>query len=86
MKEEEEDLRTVLVQIATCSKCNGTIKVAVKKSIDRATSREFAKLMEDGCNISTTNVLVARGNKWCETPCEGMWPEKRKKQLKKQNK
>lgn len=28
---EEEDLRKVLVQIATCTKCGGSIKIALKK-------------------------------------------------------
>lgn len=76
---DQEDLSKVKVQIACCSKCGGTIKLAVSQSIDRATSREFAKLMEDGCDIKMTNVIVARTHKWCEEPCEGMWPKKRKK-------
>lgn len=77
--ESEEDLRTVMVQVATCSKCNGTVMLAVKNSITRKTAREFGKLIEDGCNLITTNVIVARSNKWCEEPCEGMWPNKKKK-------
>lgn len=77
--ETEEDLTKVAVQIATCAKCNGTILVAVKESINRATTREFAKLMEVGCNIMMTNVLVARGNKWCLDPCEGMFNKRNKK-------
>jgi NADPH-dependent glutamate synthase beta subunit-like oxidoreductase len=72
---EEEDLRLVKVQLATCSKCGGAVKVAVSKYIDRATTREFAKLMEDGCEIHTTNVIVARTVRWCDAPCEGMWPK-----------
>ena len=78
MKEEEEDLRLVKEQVATCSKCGGAVKVAVSKYINRATSREFAKLMEDGCEIHTTNVIVARTIRWCDTPCEGMWPKSKK--------
>ena len=72
---EGEDLRLVKVQVATCSTCGGAIKVAVSKYIDKATSREFGKLMEDGCEIHTTNVIVARTLRWCEAPCEGMWPK-----------
>ena len=75
MAEEEEDLRTVKVQVATCSKCGGVVKVAVNKYIDKVTSREFAKLMQDGCEIHTTNVIVARTLRWCVSPCEGMWPK-----------
>lgn len=67
---EEEDLREVKVQVATCSKCGGAVKTAVKESIDRATTREFAKLMEVGCDIYITNVIVARGIRWCTKPCE----------------
>jgi len=78
MKKEEEDLRLVKVQVATCSKCGGAVKVAVSKYIDKATSREFGKLMEDGCEIHTTNVIVARTLRWCEAPCEGMWPKSKK--------
>jgi NADPH-dependent glutamate synthase beta subunit-like oxidoreductase len=78
MAEEEEDLRLVKVQLATCSKCGGAVKVAVSKYIDRATTREFAKLMEDGCEIHTTNVIVARTVRWCDAPCEGMWPKSKK--------
>lgn len=74
-EEEEEDLRTVKVQVATCSKCGGVVKVAVNKYIDKVTSREFAKLMQDGCEIHTTNVIVARTLRWCVSPCEGMWPK-----------
>jgi hypothetical protein len=78
---DEEDLRTVKVQVATCSKCGGAVKVAVNKYIDKATSREFAKLMEDGCELYTTNVVIARTIRWCQNPCEGMWvkPKNKKK-------
>lgn len=76
---QEEDLSKVKVQIACCSKCGGSVLVAVSHKIDRATSREFAKLMEIGCDIKQTNVIVARTHKWCLEPCEGMWPKKRKK-------
>lgn len=77
--EEEEDLRKVPVQIATCAKCNGTILVSVKEGMSRQTSREFAKMMEAGCNVSLTNVVVARTNKWCDEPCEGMFGRRKKK-------
>lgn len=76
---QEEDLSKVKVQIACCSKCGGSVLVAVSESIDRASSREFAKLMEIGCDIKQTNVIVARTHKWCQDPCEGMWAKKRKK-------
>lgn len=75
----EEDLREVKVQIATCSKCNGTILVSVKNDMSRATTREFAKLMEIGCNVTQTNVIVARTHKWCQEPCEGMFNKRGKK-------
>ena len=78
MSEQEEDLRTVKVQVATCSKCGGAVKVAVKKYMDKSTIKEFATLMKDGCDIYTTNVIVARTLKWCDAPCEGMWPKKQK--------
>lgn len=76
---QEEDLSKVKVQIACCSKCNGGVLMAVSESINLASSREFAKLMEIGCDIKQTNVIVARTHKWCQDPCEGMWPKKRKK-------
>lgn len=79
IEEKEEDLREVAVMVATCSKCNGVVKLAVKNSMDRRCTREYAKLMEDGCNIHTTNVIVARTARWCQDPCEGMWPNKKKK-------
>ena len=82
MKDQEEDLTMVKVQVATCSKCNGVIKLAVTHKMDRAATREFAKLMEDGCDIHSTNVVVARTLRWCwdeKSNCEGMWPKKTKK-------
>lgn len=83
MSEDDEDLRLVKTQIACCNKCGGTVLVAVLKSISRQTTREFAKLMEIGCEIKLTNVIVARTHKWCQEPCEGMWPEESKKQKQK---
>lgn len=74
----EENLSEVAVQIATCAKCAGSIKIAIKDSIDKTTAKEFAKLMSDGCNIILTNVIVARGHEMCRPPCEGMWPKKKK--------
>lgn len=38
--------------------------------------------MEVGCDIKQTNVIVARTHKWCQDPCEGMWPKKKKKEKK----
>ena len=76
---DEEDLRTVKVQVATCSKCGGAVKVAVDKYINETTSREFAKLIEDGCKIYTTNVVIARTIRWCQNPCEGMWVKPKNK-------
>ena len=77
----EEDLRTVKVQVATCAKCGGAVRVAVKHMMDKDSIKEFAKLMEDGCDIYTTNVIVARTVRWCTEPCEGMWvkPKNKKK-------
>jgi len=86
MQKEEEDLRQVKVQVATCAKCGGAVKMAVTEKIDRTTSREFAKLLEDGCDVHSTNVVVARTLRWCwdeKSNCEGMWPKKTKKNGKK---
>jgi hypothetical protein len=52
--------------------------VAVSHKIDKRTAKEFASMMLDGCDIKQTNVIVARTHKWCEEPCEGMWPKKKK--------
>lgn len=79
MGEVEEDLRNVKALIAKCSKCGGTVKTAVKSAIDKSTAREFGKLIEDGCDIYTTNVIIVAHSKWCEPPCEGMWTKKLKK-------
>ncbi len=79
--DKDKDEIDVKVQIATCNKCNGAVKVAVKNSdgtLSRSTSREFAKLIESGCDIYTTNVIVARTVKFCDDKCEGMWPKKKK--------
>ena len=75
---QEEDLSKVKVQMACCSKCGGTVLVAVSHKIDKRTAKEFASMMVDGCDIKLTNVIVARTHKWCEDPCEGMWPKKKK--------
>lgn len=78
--EVEEDLSKVPVQIATCSKCNGTVLVAVTKDgMPKETAKKFAKMMQAGCNVNTTNVLEARETKWCEEPCEGMFGKRKKK-------
>lgn len=78
---EEEDLTKVPVQIATCTKCDGTILVAVTKDgMSKETAKEFAKLMQAGCNINTINVLQAREKDWCKEPCEGMFGRRKKKE------
>lgn len=77
--EIKEDLRMVKVQVATCSKCGGAVKVAVKDKMDKYTIKEFATMMKDGCDIHTTNVIVARTIRWCDAPCEGMWPKSKNK-------
>ena len=73
---QEEDLSKVKVQIACCSKCGGVIKVSVSHRIDKKTAKEYSSLMLDGCDIKSTNVIVARTLPWCQEPCEGMWPKK----------
>lgn len=79
-QEQEEDLSQVPVQIATCAKCDGAIKLAVTKGgMSKETAKEFAKLMQDGCKVNTINVLQAREAKWCEEPCEGMFDKRKKK-------
>jgi hypothetical protein len=79
-EEVEEDLTKVPVQIATCSKCNGTVLVAVTKDgMSKETVKDFAKMMRYGCNVNTTNVLEARDSKWCQEPCEGMFEKRKKK-------
>lgn len=75
MSNENEDLRLVKVQVATCTKCGGVVKLAVKHMMDKHGIKEFAELMKDGCDVHTTNVIVARTLRWCESPCEGMWSE-----------
>ena len=75
---EDEDLRLVYVIVATCNKCGGALHTCVKKYMDRATSREFAKHLEAGCSVYTTNVVVARTIKWCKEAYEGMYPKKLK--------
>lgn len=77
--QDTEDLSKVKVQVATCSKCNGVVMLAVTHTMTRSTTREFAKLMEDGCDVHSSNVIVARTLRWCQEPCEGMWPKKIKK-------
>lgn len=82
MENQEEDLSKVKVQVATCSKCNGAVMVAVTHKMDRRATREFAKLLEGGCDVHSTNVIVARTLRWCwdeRSNCEGMWPKKTKK-------
>lgn len=77
----DEDLSLVKAIIATCAKCGGAVSVGVKDSMDRAMARRYGKLLEDGCEIHTTNIIVARTMRWCGqvTPCEGMWPKKARK-------
>ncbi len=78
--QEEEDLRQVKAQVATCSKCGGAVLIAINHLMTRATAREFAKMLEAGCDVHSTNVIVARTLTWCwENECEGMWPKKSKK-------
>jgi hypothetical protein len=75
-----EDLRKVMAVIATCNKCNGLIFLCVKDDIDKETGRQFGRLLVDGCNVHTVNIIVARTFKICEsTKCEGMWPKKKRK-------
>lgn len=62
---EEEDLRLVEVVVALCPKCNGSRKVCVKEYISKETKKEFAEMLIDGYTIKTTNVIVARGHKFC---------------------
>jgi hypothetical protein len=78
---KEEDLREVKVQVALCSKCGGNVLMAVKKSMDKSSIKDFAKLTEIGCDIQTTNVIVARTIKWCELPCWGMWNQRKPKKI-----
>jgi len=67
---ENEDLRLVKVQVATCPYCNGAILIAVKHSMSKETIKEFNNLIKDGFDIHTTNVIVARTLKWCwENDC-----------------
>lgn len=39
--DNDEDLRLIKVQVATCAKCDGTIMLAVQKGIDKKSGREF---------------------------------------------
>lgn len=63
---EKEDLTKVEVKVAICTTCNGFIKMAVKKGIDKATKLEFYDLEEIGCELKTVNVLEARVMDMCE--------------------
>ncbi len=76
--EKGEDLRLVEVIVATCNKCGGAFHTSVKKYISREISREFAKHLEKGASVYTTNVIVARSLRWCLKPCEGMYPKVKK--------
>lgn len=79
IEDGSEDLREVEVVVAVCSKCGGAFHTTVKNSMTRTISREYAKHLEKGASVYTTNVIVARSLRWCEAPCEGMYPKKTKK-------
>lgn len=58
------------VQMAVC-KCGKPIKIAATStSFDRATTREFAKLMEDGYTIKSGTIEEARASKLCFDKCK----------------
>lgn len=78
-EEELEDLSKVEVIVALCGKCKGAFHITVKDSMDRAISRQYAKYLERGDNIQTTNVIVARTIRWCEETCERRLTKKTKK-------
>lgn len=81
--DEDEDLRLVDVIVAVCGKCGGAFHLVVKTSMTRKTSRAFAKYLESGDSVYTTNVIVARTLRWCDETCEGLPPIviKRKKKV-----
>ena len=88
MSDETEDLREVKGFIVLCGKCGGTVMATVKKYLTKETSKEIGKMLLDGCDIQTSNIIIARSHRWCtaslgtvkegEEPCEGMWPKKSK--------
>jgi hypothetical protein len=84
-EETEEDLTKVKVYVGTCSKCGGVVALAVKDNpVHKSTVKTFSSLMKDGCDVHTTNVIIARSLRWCfdykdgdkGEKCEGMWPKK----------
>ncbi len=77
-EEELEDLRKVEVIVALCGKCKGAFHLTVKDHMDKATSRQYAKYLEQGDSIQTTNVIVARSIRWCEEPCDRTLTKKSK--------
>lgn len=79
---DKEDLTKVKVTVVTCTKCDGVILTCVNKYISKNTTKEISKLMLLGCDVKTTNVVVARTLRWCweeKSNCEGMFPKKEKK-------
>jgi hypothetical protein len=49
--------------------------MCVKDDISKETGREFGRLLVDGCNIHTVNLIVARTFKMCEsTKCVLLLP------------
>ena len=62
-------MENVKVQAAIC-KCGGAIKIAVTETkFNRKTTREFAKLMEDGYEMASMTVEQARVAKMCFGEC-----------------
>lgn len=62
------------VQAAIC-KCGSPIKLAVfEDKPDRATTREFAKLMEQGYSLQTITLEKARSGDMCFGECGQMQP------------
>lgn len=71
MKKTSED--QVKVQVAKCPKCSGNVKLAVLEpgeKLDKQTVKEYAKLMADGCIITTISLEDARKEKMCFLDCD----------------
>lgn len=58
---EEQKEEAVKVQVAACRKCGNNVLIAcTKTTFDRPTTRQFAKLMEQGYIIKEVTLEEAR--------------------------
>ena len=62
---DKEDLRLVKCFIVTCSECDGSMYTVIKKHLTKTALKEISLMLLGGCDIATSNVIVARSHKWC---------------------